>query len=489
MNTTRRNFLGQAAAGLGLAALGPLAGRSLFADDAAVAALAQATNWGAGAGAIKGLPHFSPKAKRVIILWMGGGMSHVDLYDNKPGLEKLKFQDLPDSVRSGARLSSMTAGYKAWPILPAIKPFTQYGQSGTSMSSLLPHIGAMADDICLINSMQTEAVNHAPGVAFTLTGSQVPGRPSLGAWLTYALGTQAKDLPGFVVMTSTDEGRTCGQLFYEHYWSSGFIPSRFQGVRFRGGGDPVLYLGDPAGMDRAAKRDLLDDLSDLNHHRLAQVGDPEIDTRIAQYEMAYKMQSSVPDLLDIDKEPQHVLDLYGPDVKKRGSYAFNCLLARRLAERGSRCIQLMHSGWDQHGNWSYHLEQMARDTDQPSGGLLKDLKQRGLLDDTLVICATEFGRTVFLQGDRNNPKGYGRDHFGRAYSVWLAGGGAKGGHVHGATDDFAYNVVKDKVHVHDLQATILHLMGIDHTRLTYRYQGRQFRLTDVHGDVVKGVLA
>jgi Protein of unknown function (DUF1501) len=489
MNTTRRNFLGHAATGLGLAALGPLAGRSLFADDAAIAALTQATDWGAGSGALKGLPHFAPKAKRVIILWMGGGMSHVDLYDPKPHLEKLRFTDLPESARSGTRLSTMTSGYKSFPILPAIKPYKQYGQCGTSMSTLLPTIGSMADDICLINSMQTEAVNHSPGVTFSLTGSQIPGRPSLGAWLQYALGVQAKDLPGFVVMTSTDEARTCGQLFYEHYWSSGFIPSRYQGVRFRGNGDPVLYLRDPDGISPAAKRDLLDDINDLNRYRLTQMGDPEIDTRISQYEMSYKMQTSVPDLLDINNEPQHVLDLYGPDVKKRGSYAFNCLLARRLAERGTRCIQLMHSGWDQHNNWSYHLEKMCSDTDQPSGGLLKDLKQRGMLDDTLVICGTEFGRTVFLQGDRNKPKGYGRDHFGRAYSVWMAGGGAKKGHVHGATDEFAYNVVKDNVHVHDLQATIMHLCGIDHQRLTYRYQGRQFRLTDVHGEVVKGLLS
>jgi hypothetical protein len=480
MTTTRRQLLARAAAGIGLSALGlPLGG--LSADEA--------TDWGAAPGALPGLPHFAPKAKRVILLWQGGGASHIDLYDHKPKLDDMRFKDLPDSVRTGARLSSMTAGYKSWPILPAIKPFKAYGQSGTFMSEMLPHIGGMADDICLIRSMQTEAVNHAPGVAFTLTGSQVPGRPSIGAWLTYALGVKAKDLPGYVVMTSTDKGRTCGQLFYEHYWGSGFLPSRFQGVRFRAEGEPVLYLRDPAGIAPPQMRDLLDDISELNHHRFETQGDPEIETRIAQYEMAYQMQSSVPDLLDIDKEPKHVLDLYGPDVQRRGSFAFHCLLARRLAERGVRCVQLMHSGWDQHQNWSTQLEEQCRDTDQPSGGLLQDLKQRGLLEDTLVVWCTEFGRTVFLQGDRNNPKGFGRDHFGRAYSVWMAGGGVKGGHVHGETDEFAYNVVQDHVHVHDLQATIMHLMGIDHTRLTYRYQGRQFRLTDVHGEVVKGILA
>ncbi len=479
MKTNRRQFLGQAVAGAGLAALGPL-GNKLQADDRA--------NWGAGPTALKGLPHFAPKAKRLIILWMGGGASHIDLYDHKPGLEKLRFKELPDSVRSGVRLSSMTSNYKSFPILPAVKPFKQYGQSGTFMSSLLPHIGSMADDISIIRSMQTEAVNHAPGVTLTMTGSQIPGRPSIGAWLQYALGVQTKSLPGYVVMTSTDEGRTCGQLFYEHYWSSGFIPSRYQGVRFRGEGEPVLYLGDAPGMSRAQKRDLLDDLTALNGHRFNQVGDPEIETRMSQFEMAYNMQESVPDLLEIEKEPQHVLDLYGPDVKRRGSFAFHCLLARRLAERGTRCIQLMHSGWDQHNNWSYQLENQCKDTDQPSGGLLKDLKQRGLLKDTLVVYATEFGRTVFLQGNKDNPKGYGRDHFGRAYSVWMAGGGIKGGQVYGETDDFGYSVVKNPVHVHDLQATIMNQMGIDHERLTYRYQGRQFRLTDVHGHVINDVL-
>ncbi len=480
MNTTRRNFLRNSVAGLGLAGLGPFAG-SLAADEQA--------NWGAGTGALKNLPHFAPKAKRVIILWMGGGASHVDLYDPKPHLEAMRFQELPDSIRSGARLSSMTAGYKSFPILPAIKPFKKYGQSGTEMSELLPHIGSMVDDIAVVRSMQTEAVNHSPGVTLSMTGSQVPGRPSLGSWLQYALGVQAKNLPGYVVMTSTDSGRTCGQLFYEHYWSSGFIPSQHQGVRFRGEGEPVLYLNDPAGISRDQKRDLLDDLGDLNRHRFQKMGDPEIETRIAQFEMAYKMQGSVPDLLQVENEPKHVLDLYGPDVLKRGSFAFHCLLARRLAERGTRCIQLMHSGWDQHNNWSHQLENQCKDTDHGAGGLLKDLKQRGMLEDTLVVYATEFGRTVFLQGDRNNPKGFGRDHFGRAYSVWFAGAGIKGGHVHGETDEFAYNVVRDPVHVHDWQATIMHLMGIDHERLTYRYQGRQFRLTDVHGHVIKGILS
>ncbi len=477
MNATRRQFLAHAAAGLGLAALAP---SGLLRADEPLAARV---------GGIPGLPHFPAKAKRVIVLWQGGGASHVDLFDHKPGLEAMRLKDLPDSVRSGVRLSAMTSSQKSYPILPALKPFQAYGKSGTWMSSMLPGIGAIADDLCLIRSMQTEAVNHSPGVTLAMTGAQVPGRPSLGAWLTYALGAQAADLPGYVVMTSTDVKRTCGQLFYEHYWGSGFIPSRFQGVRLRGEGEPVLYLGDPAGISRAQKRDLLDDLGDLNRHRLQQQGDPEIDTRIAQYEMSYQMQASVPELLDISKEPKHVLDLYGPDVLRRGSFAFHCLLARRLAERGVRCTQLMHSGWDQHGNLDTQLAEQCRDTDQPSAGLVMDLKQRGMLDDTLVVWGTEFGRTVFVQGDVTKPSAHGRDHFGGAYSLWLAGGGAKAGHVHGETDDFAYSVVKDPVKVHDLQATILHLMGIDHTRLTYRYQGRQFRLTDVAGEVVRGVVA
>ncbi|MBA3938812.1 MAG: DUF1501 domain-containing protein [Planctomycetes bacterium] len=477
MNATRRQFLARAAAGLGVAALAP-SGLLRAAEPLA-----------ARVGGIPGLPHFPAKAKRVIVLWQGGGASHVDLFDHKPGLEAMRLKDLPDSVRSGVRLSAMTSSQKSYPILPALKPFQAYGKSGTWMSSMLPGIGAIADELCLIRSMQTEAVNHSPGVTLAMTGAQVPGRPSLGAWLTYALGAQAADLPGYVVMTSTDVKRTCGQLFYEHYWGSGFIPSRFQGVRLRGEGEPVLYLGDPAGISRAQKRDLLDDLGDLNRHRLAQQGDPEIDTRIAQYEMGYQMQASVPELLDISKEPKHVLDLYGPDVLRRGSFAFHCLLARRLAERGVRCTQLMHSGWDQHGNLDTQLAEQCRDTDQPSAGLVMDLKQRGLLDDTLVVWGTEFGRTVFVQGDITKASAHGRDHFGGAYSLWLAGGGIKAGHVHGETDDFAYNVVKDPVKVHDLQATILHLMGIDHTRLTYRYQGRQFRLTDVAGEVVRGVVA
>jgi hypothetical protein len=411
----------------------------------------------------------------------------VDLFDPKPELAKLAGQDIPDSVRGATRLSTMSSGYKKWPATPAIKPFRKYGQSGLELSELIPHTASIADDICLVRSMHTEAVNHAPGVTFFMTGAQVPGRPSMGAWVAYGLGCEASDLPAFVVMTSSDRGKTCGQLFYDYYWGSGFLPSRYQGVRFRGVGDPVPYLNNPPGVSREARRAMLDDLAALNAAHLADYGDPEIDSRISQYEMAFRMQASVPDLLDFSNEPKHVLEAYGPDVLTKGSFAYNCLVTRRLIERGVRFVQLMHAGWDQHGNLYTQLAEQCRDTDQPSAALVKDLKQRGLLEDTLVLWGGEFGRTPFGQGDPAKPAG--RDHFGRAYSMWLAGGGVRGGTAYGQTDDFAWNIVKDGVHVHDMQATILHLLGINHEALTFRYQGRQFRLTDVHGRVVGGVLA
>ena len=478
LHSTRRQFFGRTATGIGVAALAALLKGNASAAPAPSAA----------GGPLPGLPHFAPKAKRVIVLWQGGGPSQVDLFDYKPGLEAMRLKELPESVRAGARLSTMTASQKGYPILPAIKPFKQYGQSGRWMTEMLPYTGAIADDICLVRSMQTDAVNHAPGVTFCLTGSQIPGRPSLGAWASYGLGSEAEDLPAFVVMTSADEKKTCGQLFYEYYWGSGFIPSKYQGVRLRGEGEPVLYLGDAPGLSREQKRALLDDIAGLNARRLAQQGDPEIETRIAPYEMAFKMQASVPDLLDFAKETPAALARYGPDVQRPGSFARNCLLARRLAERGVRFIQLMHSGWDQHGNLPTQLALQCRDTDQPAAALVRDLKDRGLLDSTLVVFMGEFGRTVFVQGDITKPA-YGRDHFGRSYSMWMAGGGVKPGGLYGETDDFSYNVVKDPVHIHDWQATVMHLLGIDHERLTYRFQGRDFRLSDVHGKVVRGILA
>jgi len=478
LKLSRRQFFGKSATGVGIAALAALMQEEGFAAPAA-----------SGNGPLPGLPHFPPTAKRVIVLWQGGAPSHVDLFDYKPGLIEKNGQQVPDSVRSRARLSTMTAGQASHPVLPPIRPFRKYGKSGLWLSEMLPHTGSIADDICLVRSMNTDAVNHAPGVTFFLTGSQIPGRPSMGAWATYGLGSMASDLPAFCVMTSTDVGKTCGQLFYDYYWGNGFLPSRYQGVRFRGDGDPVLYLKNPDGMSPSLRRGMLDDIAELDERRLSQYGDPEIETRVTQYELAYRMQTSVPDLLDISKEPASVLAMYGPDVQRNGSYARNCLLARRLIERGVRFVQLMHSGWDQHSNLSTQLEIQCRDTDQPSAALVKDLKQRGLLDDTIVLWGGEFGRTVFVQGDLSKPQGHGRDHLGSCYSMWLAGGGFKGGTVFGETDDYCYNVAKDPVHVHDLQATILRQLGIDHTRLTYRYQGRDFRLTDVYGSVVPGIVA
>ena len=471
---TRRRFLGTSALTLGLPALHSL--------------LAASPGSRAPAG-LPGLPHFAPKAKRVIYMMQTGGPSHVDLFDDKPELRKRQGQDIPDSVLGGLRLTTMTANQKSKPCLPAMFGGAPRGRSGMWVSDLLPHTARIVDDLCFVRSVHGDQINHAPAVTQCLTGHNLPGRPSLGAWLTYGLGVETENLPGFVVLTSRDQEASCGQFFYDFYWGAGFIPSRYQGVPFRGAGDPVLYLGNPAGVDRNARRVLLDGLAELNHFAHEQLGDPEIATRTAQYEMAFQMQMSVPELTDLGSEPQSVLDLYGPDVRRKGSYAYNCLLARRLAERGVRYIQLMHAGWDQHGNLPTQLPIQCRDTDQPSAALVQDLKARGLLDDTLVIWGGEFGRTPFVQGDINNPRSHGRDHHPRAFTVWLAGGGVKPGAIYGASDDFGYHATQDPVHVHDLQATILHLCGIDHTRLTYRFQGRDFRLTDVHGHVVKGILA
>ncbi len=474
----RRQFFGSAASGVGVAALA-----SLLQRDGALAAPAPDADVDAGGL----LPHLAPKAKRVVMLWQGGAPSHVDLFDEKPLLAKRRGEDIPASVRGDTRLSTMSAGYAKWPCIPAIKPFRDYGQSSMRLSTMLPRLGALADELCLVRSMHTEAVNHAPGVTLFMTGSQVPGRPSMGAWLSYGLGSETDDLPSFVVMTSSDKGKTCGQLFFDYYWGSGFLPSRYQGVRFRNTGDPVPYLTNPPGMSGESRRALLDDIRAMNAAHLADYGDPEIDTRIAQYEMAFRMQTSVPDLVDFSGESPATLERYGPDGLQKGTFANNCLVARRLLERGVRFVQLMHSGWDQHGNLYTQLEEQCRDTDAPAAALIQDLKERGMLDETLVVWGCEFGRTPFGQGDPNNPNG--RDHFGRAYSWWLAGGGVKPGTVFGATDDFGWNITRDPVHVHDMQATILHLCGIDHEKLTFRYQGRQFRLTDVHGEVMKGMLA
>ncbi|MDA0831868.1 MAG: DUF1501 domain-containing protein [Planctomycetota bacterium] len=479
LTQTRRQFFGRGATGIGLAALASL----LNDDQPASAREPQEADEG-----LAGFPNHPPKAKRVIYLLQSGAPTHVDLFDYKPNLIPLRGTPLPASVQMGQRLTTMTQG-KEQPVLPAIAPFHRHGDCGTWISDFLPYTASIADEICLIKSMHTEAINHAPAVTLFLTGGQLPGRPSFGAWLSYGLGSLNQNLPSFCVMTSRDKEASCGQLFYDYYWGSGFLPSKLQGVKFRSNGDPVLYLSNPEGLSTKIRRGMLDDLAKLNELKYQQVGDPEIVTRIAQYEMAYRMQASVPELTDLSTEPKHILDMYGPDVTRPGSFAQNCLLARRLSEQGVRYVQLMHAGWDQHGNLPTQLKIQCEDTDQPSAALVRDLKQRGLLDDTLIIWGGEFGRTVFGQGDINNKQAHGRDHHGRCFSLWMAGGGIKPGFSYGETDDFAYNVAQDPVHVHDFQATLMHLLGIDHTKLTFKYQGRHFRLTDVHGTVVQPILS
>ncbi len=476
----RRLFLRGAGLGLGSMALGSLMGPAAVAGDAA----AGTAGLGADAG-LPGLPHFAPRAKRVIYLFQSGAPSQLDLLDYKPAIRERRGIDLPDSIRMGQRITTMTSGQKSFPVAPSIFKFAQHGQSGAWISELLPHTAKVVDDLCIIRSMQTDAINHDPAVTFIQTGSQLAGRPSMGAWIAYGLGSMNQDLPTFVVMLS--RGRT-DQPLYDRLWGSGFLPTRYQGVKLRGGKEPVLYLTNPSGCPPRLRRRQLDDLGELNALRHEEVGDPEILTRVAQYELAYRMQSSVPELTDLASEPKSVLDLYGPDVHKPGSYAANCLLARRLAERGVRFIQLYHMGWDQHGDLPNQIRAQCRDTDQASAALLIDLKQRGLLDDTLIVWGGEFGRTVYSQGALTATN-YGRDHHPRCFTVWLAGGGIKPGVVHGETDDFSYNVVKDPVDVFDLNATILHLLGIDHERLTYKFQGREFRLTDIAGKVAKPLLA
>ncbi len=453
---------------------------------AAIAGLMARDNQ-AKASAAAQLTHFAPKAKRIVYLFQSGGPSHLELLDHKPNLKKLHGTELPDSIRHGQRLTGMTSGQKSFPVIAPKFKFHQAGQAGTWVSELLPHTARVMDDICLIRSMHTEAINHDPAITFIQTGSQQPGRPSLGAWLSYGLGSEADDLPAFIVLISHGSGKDANQGLLERLWGSGFLPSSHQGVKFRSSGDSVLYLSDPPGMDRELRRQMLDGLAQLNQRELAQSGDPEIATRISQYEMAFRMQSSVPDLTDLSKESANTFELYGEESKKPGTFAANCLLARRMLERGVRCVQLYHRGWDQHGGLPTNIPKQAHDIDQPQAALITDLKQRGMLEDTLIVWAGEFGRTVYGQGGLQED--YGRDHHGRCFSVWLAGGGIRPGMVHGETDDYGYNISRDPVHIHDLNATILHCLGYDHKRLTYRYQGRDFRLTDVHGNVVKPILA
>ncbi len=478
---TRREVIGRSAGGVGLAALAGLLPQSAQADAG--------QSPGSRAGGLSGLPHHEPRAKHVIYLFQNGGPTHVDLFDYKPQLAKLHGEPVPDDYVEGKRFSTMTGAPQGKLLLGPIEPFHQRGESGAWVSDFLPHTAEIADELCFVKSVHSEAINHAPAITFLLSGSEMPGRPTLGAWLSYGLGSETDNLPSFVVMTSVTQDTTCGQIFYDFYWGSGFLPSKYQGVKFRGGGQPVLYLEDPAGMSRAMRRELLDDINRLNRLKLDAFGDPEIATRIDQYEMAFRMQTSVPELTDFSNESASTLEMYGPDVTQPGTFAYNCLMARRLVERGVRSVQLMHAGWDQHGSVTTELYNQCRDTDRASAALVRDLKLRGLLDDTLVIWGGEFGRTPFLQGNLDDRPKWGRDHHPYAFTVWMAGGGVKPGLTYGESDDLGMSVVENPVHVHDLQATILHQLGIDHERLTYRFQGRNFRLTDVHGKVVHDILA
>jgi len=470
---TRRHFFGKSAVGLGAAALSSLMGDDLQAADSV---------------GLPGLPHFAPTAKRVIYLFQSGGPSQIELFDHKPRLKELLRTDLPDSVRQGQRLTEMSAGQASFPVAPSLFDFKQHGQSGAWISDLMPHLAGVADELCFVKSMYTEQINHDPAVTFFQTGFQLAGRPSIGSWLAYGLGSENRDLPAFVVMISQGSGNPNDQPLAERQWGSGFLPTTYQGIKFRSIGDPVLYLSNPEGFSSQARRRFIDDVGRLNQLQLQEFGDPEISTRIAQYEMAYRMQSSVPDLTDLSSEPDSTFDLYGEDARKPGTFAANCLLARRLAERDVRFIQLFHRGWDQHTNLPKQIPGQAKDVDQACAGLITDLKQRGMLEDTLVVWGGEFGRTVYSQG-KLTADNYGRDHHPRCFTIWMAGGGIKPGISYGETDDYSYNIVDNPVHVHDLHATILHTLGVDHTKLTYKFQGRNFRLTDVHGKVVKALLA
>lgn len=469
LTTNRRTFLTRTGIGLGSIALA-----DLLRQDA----IAVTTDHG-----VLGQPHFPPKAKRIIYLFMSGAPSQLDLLDYKPELNRRHGQQLPDSVRGGQRLTGMSGNQSSIPLVGSPFKFTQHGKCGAWFSELLPHTASIADDLCIVRSMFTEAINHGPGVTFLQTGTQIAGRPSIGAWLSYGLGQENANLPSFVVLITKDKG---GQPLGAHLWGSGFLPTKHQGVLFRAAQDPVLYLGNPAGVDRDSRRLMLDRLRELHEHQFAVTPDREIQNRIEHYELAFAMQSSVPEATDISGESPAVLESYGPDVMKPGTFAANCLLARRLAERGVRFIQLYHQDWDHHSGLPKALPKLCQETDQPAAALVKDLKRCGLLEDTLVVWGGEFGRTNYCQG-KIQPN-FGRDHHPRCFSIWMAGGGVKPGFVFGETDELGYNIALDGLHIHDLQATLLHLLGIDHERLTYKFQGRRYRLTDVHGRVVPGIL-
>lgn len=473
LNINRRHFLSKVSVGIGSAALGSLLIPDLFSS-------------GDEAMLQPGLPHFAPKAKRIIYLHQNGAPSQLESFDYKPTLVKMAGQDLPESIRNGQRLTGMTSGQSKFPLVGSYFKFQQYGKNGAWVSELFPHMASIIDDFCIIRTMHTEAINHDPALTFMTTGAQQGNRPSMGAWMSYGLGSENKNLPAFCVLLS--RGRGNGQGVYAKLWTNGFLDSVHQGVQFSASEEPVLYLNDPAGLDKDARRRMLDQLSALNNMGLKEFGDPEIDTKISQYELAYRMQSSVPEISDLSKEPDHIIRMYGPECLVPGTYAANCLLARKLSESGVRFIQLYHQGWDQHGNLVGEMPLQAQDTDRASAALITDLKQRGLLDETLVIWGGEFGRTNYCQGDLSK-ENYGRDHHPRCYTVLMAGGGVKAGTVYGETDEFGYNIQRDPVHVNDFHATILHLMGLDHEKLTFRHLGRRYRLTDVAGEIVSGVIA
>ena len=459
---TRRHFFGQAGLGLGTAAV-----TSLFPHSTCGAA-----------DGLSGLPHFAPRAKRAIYLFMAGAPCQVDMFDYKPKMKEMYDQDLPDSVRQGQRLTTMTSGQERFPIAPSIYNFSQYGQSGAWVSELMPHTAKMVDDLAIVRSLHTEAINHDPAITYICTGHQLPGRASLGSWLNYGLGSLNEDLPAFVVMTPSWTGRQEAQAIYNRLWGSGFLQSRHQGVALRTGADPVLFLSNPPGVDTNTRRRMLDRLARFNQRTFDTYGDPETLARIEQGEMAFRMQASVPGLTDISGEPRHVLDMYGPDVQRPGTFAASALLARRMTERGVRFVQIFHRGWDQHGRVPRDLPNQCRDIDQPCWALITDLKNRGLLDDTLVVWGGEFGRTIYCQG-KLTKEDYGRDHHPRCFTIWMAGGGVKPGVIYGKTDDFSYNIEENPVHIHDLNATILHCLGIDHRRLVYKFQGLDMRMTGV----------
>ncbi len=468
---SRRTFLGKAGLGLGAAALASLLPQDAQASESAPTGPT--------------LPHFSPKIRRVIYLFQSGAPSQLETFDYKPKLEAMWGQDLPESVRRGQRLTGMSAGQSSFPLAASLYKFAQHGRSRAWVSELLPHTAGVVDELCFIRSMHTEHINHDPAVTFIQTGNQIGGRPSMGSWVSYGLGSENQNMPAFVVLLS--KGRNGDQPLYAKLWSNGFIPSTHQGVVFRSGPDPIFYLNNPGGIDPSSRRNMLKFLAKMSEDQYRQVLDPEINNRMQQYEMAYRMQSSVPETLDIKREPDSIFDLYGPESRIPGTFAANCLLARKLAEKDVRFIQLYHQGWDQHGNLPKDIKTMANSVDQASAALIKDLGQRGLLDDTLVIWGGEFGRTNYSQGKLTKDN-YGRDHHPRCFTLWLAGGGIKKGFTFGETDEFSYNITRDPVHVHDLQATIMHLLGLDHEKLTFKFQGRRYRLTDVAGKVVKPIL-